>query len=65
VGVGVGRAGKITAPSLSAVFGVLHRHTADPQALIVVRVDADLAEIHWPRIAVDVSDACPCLAFVI
>ena len=65
MGVGVWRPCKIAAPRFAAVFRVLHRHAADPQPLIVVWIDTDLAEIHRPRIAIDVGNAGPRLALVI
>src|SRR5581483_6740790 len=46
--VGAGDAG----PRLAAVGGDLPRVAADEELLIVVRIDADLAEVHRPLVLI-------------
>ena len=36
----------LTWEGLATILGVVHRDAEDPDILVVVRVDADLAEVH-------------------
>src|SRR5258708_595077 len=49
---------QILAKGATAIIGVVHLHAAHPDPLVVVRVDADLAEIHAAGIGIGHLDPC-------
>ena len=49
--------------SLTAILGVVHRDAKNPDILVIIRVDADLAEVH--RTWVCVRDIDPGLTAII
>ena len=62
--IGVRCPGEIAGKRLSTVIRILHRDARDPDTLVVIRIDADLREIHRPRIVDHIAHLGPGFSLV-